>query len=68
MSDSTAIQPARITLSSGEGQRLKLAASLPLHREKKTLFIMDEPTTGLHFADIVRSIASMRSNDDFGHH
>ncbi|MCA9138279.1 MAG: excinuclease ABC subunit UvrA, partial [Planctomycetales bacterium] len=48
-------QPAT-TLSSGEGQRLKLAAFLASANRKRTLFVMDEPSTGLHFDDLVRLV------------
>ncbi len=59
-------QPAT-TLSGGEAQRLKLAAQLAAKRRGRTLFVLDEPTTGLHFSDIVQLIDCFDALLEVGH-
>lgn len=59
-------QPAN-TLSGGESQRLKLAAYLSNARKGKCLFILDEPTTGLHFADVVQLLDGFDALIETGH-
>ena len=59
-------QPAN-TLSSGESQRLKLAAYMSAAKRHRTLFILDEPTTGLHFSDIVQLIDCFDALISVGH-
>jgi len=54
------------TLSGGEAQRVKLAAHLAQKSKQKTLFIFDEPTTGLHFDDINKLLVAFRALIDSG--
>ncbi len=55
------------SLSGGENQRVKLAYFIGQERQEPTLFIFDEPTTGLHFHDIRRLMESFNALADRGH-
>jgi excinuclease ABC subunit A len=59
-------QPAN-TLSGGEAQRLKIAVELARPQSPHTLYLFDEPTTGLHFGDVARLLDAFVKLRDAGH-
>jgi excinuclease ABC subunit A len=59
-------QPAT-TLSGGEAQRIKIASHLGIERGERMLYVLDEPTTGLHFDDIVKLLAAFKKLLAAGH-
>ena len=59
-------QPAT-TLSGGEAQRIKIAAHLAAFGGERLLYILDEPTTGLHFDDIAKLLAAFKKLVEAGH-
>ena len=54
------------TLSGGEAQRIKLATELSRRSSGKTIYVLDEPTTGLHFADVHKLVDILRKLSEGG--
>jgi excinuclease ABC subunit A len=57
---------AATTLSGGEAQRVKLATELQKRSTGRTIYVLDEPTTGLHFHDVKKLLEVLQSLGDKG--